>query len=1183
MLLLALLSLEATLPKITPASHRFRAELWESEQGIPQNYVSAITQTPDGYLWVSMINGVARFDGQRFHKVLNIGPSQSVRCLFVSRDGTLWAGTNGQGALRMGAEILPWEYNAQLLSKDTRSITESQDGALWVGTANQLVRWKDGKARVIYPTETHRKVRGAYTLIPEGTNGVLVGTSRGLYRAEEDTLTRLTLPERMDMASITALTRGPDGSLWVGTGGMGIARISANGEIAVLDDEDGLPSNHVRTLLFDNEGRIWAGTMQGLVHWNNDRFIPPEVPGLEMDYDILSLTQDAESNLWVGGIRGLVRLNAGRFALLNKSIGVGSRILRSVKEFSDGSLWIGTANGGVTRIQDGVSQTFRLKPGIERTEDTILAIEEIEPGVAAVGTYRGFFIVRNDASEAPLRSEVFGDEVKVIHKDAGGTVWFGTSEHGLFVRDNGILHWFRTKPIGDPESDIRAITDDGAGGLWVGTAGGLIRRQGEQVTLLSSENGLPSDSIQCLLRDPLGVLWIGTDLGLARLANGVVHFWTEQRGLLSNDIREVIDDGLGYLWLSSPAGLFRMRKADLESSLREGEKRLLGYMRFGPAWGVSSCVSPSLNASTATKLRDGRLAFATSSGLLVVEPSEISPNPRKPPVVIDQVTFGNRTIPIQEGKVTIGPGLGSLELGFSALSYQDPSRVLLRYHMKGVDEDWIQTQTRRTVSYHNLQHGSYTFTVIACNNDGLWNEEGQSLTITVLPYLYETTWFKILAIFLLFSLSYGAYRLRLRHLRNAKEMLSRAVDERTQSLKEEIATRKRTEGELLHSQQQVFRLQKIEATGQLAAGIAHDFNNLLTVILGQLSLVESSPEPVSEDDLDSIKQARSAAERAATLTKQLLMFSRKQRIDPRPFQINGMLSHLLQILKPVMGENVELQQNLAPNLPLLNGDETLLEQVMVNIAVNARDAMPNGGRFLLKTELQMITAAQARLNTEAREGTFIRISARDTGSGMSPEVIERIFEPFFTTKEPGRGTGLGMPMVFGTIKQHEGWIEIHSEVGKGTEIALLLPAAAETVEAPREPRQTKAPGQAKGCILYVEDELGIRHMVRKTLEREGYRVLLAADAPAAIQVWKEFGPSIDLVFSDIVMPGGISGAELVERLRSERPSLKVLLATGYSSKALLPDLRSGIRVLNKPFVIEDLLARIHEILTEKDA
>ncbi len=369
----------------------------------------------------------------------------------------------------------------------------------------------------------------------------------------------------------------------------------------------------------------------------------------------------------------------------------------------------------------------------------------------------------------------------------------------------------------------------------------------------------------------------------------------------------------------------------------------------------------------------------------------------------------------------------------------------------------------------------------------------------------------------------------------------------------------------------------MEAVGRLAGGIAHDFNNLLTAILSysEMALMDLRPEdPIRED----IEQIRQAGRRAAELTKQLLAFSRRQVLQVRNLSLNDVVVHTERMLQPLMGDDVEIRLALSPTPGHTRADAGQLEQMLLNLAVNARDAMPSGGTFRLTTA-SMVVGEEAARSGHLVPGSYVTLSVQDTGTGMSREVQERIFDPFFTTKGPGQGTGLGLSTVYGIVKQSGGHIFVASEPGKGTTFTIYLRAC---TPAP-EPVRTESPGPtvegASETVLLVEDESLLRRLTREILTRHGYRVLEAADGVAALQVVQQYDGAIDLMVTDVVMPR-MSGNELVEHARPLRPAMRVLYMTGYSEEAIARQgqLTEGIELLPKPFTPGVLTAKIRQIL-----
>jgi PAS domain S-box-containing protein len=379
--------------------------------------------------------------------------------------------------------------------------------------------------------------------------------------------------------------------------------------------------------------------------------------------------------------------------------------------------------------------------------------------------------------------------------------------------------------------------------------------------------------------------------------------------------------------------------------------------------------------------------------------------------------------------------------------------------------------------------------------------------------------------------------------------------------------------------------QKMESIGQLAAGVAHDFNNILTVIQGYADLLKARYDG-DKELTGPLKQISDASRRASALTRQLLMFSRKQVLQPKVLDLNAVLHNLHNMLTRLLGEDVAVENNFAATLPPVEADTGMLEQVVMNLAVNARDAMPKGGKLVITTAGVAIDAQYVRQRPDARAGTYVRLGVTDTGTGMDRKTLERIFEPFFSTKAVGKGTGLGLATVYGIVKQHKGWVEVRSEVGVGTTFEIYIPAVQNAVEV--VPERALEAGQAtRGgteTILLVEDEPTLREWVREILQGLGYRIVEAGNGVEALKIWDEQRGRIDLLLTDMVMPEGLTGRDLARQLKSRQASLKVIYTSGYSEEILSneAELRDA-PFLAKPYHAPQLTKLVRELLDAKPA
>jgi PAS domain S-box-containing protein len=378
---------------------------------------------------------------------------------------------------------------------------------------------------------------------------------------------------------------------------------------------------------------------------------------------------------------------------------------------------------------------------------------------------------------------------------------------------------------------------------------------------------------------------------------------------------------------------------------------------------------------------------------------------------------------------------------------------------------------------------------------------------------------------------------------------------------------------------------KLEAVGRLAGGVAHDFNNMLMVIRGNAELLLMDEGQLGAGIKEGLQHVIRAAEHAAKLTRQLLIFSRKQVLQSQPVALNDLIANLAKMLKRVVPEDILLECRYAAQLPFIQADPGMLEQVLLNLVVNGRDAMPNGGQLLVTTEGTSVTEAYAQTNREARAGEFVCLTVSDTGTGIAPEHLPRLFEPFFTTKEVGKGTGLGLATVYGIVKQHQGWIEVSSRLGEGATFKIFLPAIAAPVE---KVAAAQADGRLRGgteTILLVEDDEEVRMITRRVLEKHGYTLWEAATAREARELWLSHREEVGLLLTDIILPEGVTGRGFAEELRKDRPRLRVVFMSGYSAEVVGKDTeffrQTKSHFLQKPCSPGTLLQTVRHCLDEK--
>ena len=391
-------------------------------------------------------------------------------------------------------------------------------------------------------------------------------------------------------------------------------------------------------------------------------------------------------------------------------------------------------------------------------------------------------------------------------------------------------------------------------------------------------------------------------------------------------------------------------------------------------------------------------------------------------------------------------------------------------------------------------------------------------------------------------------------IRDAKGTITHFV-----AIQRDITARRKLE-------EQFRQAQKMEGIGQLAGGVAHDFNNILAVIQMQSELLKSSGG-LSADQTEFADEIGTTVQRAAALTRQLLLFSRREVFQPRDLDLSESITSTAKMLQRTLGEHIEMQLKLAPQPMFIHADASMMDQVLMNLCVNARDAMPNGGQLIIETagvEFDEFAAAQS---PQMRVGSFVRLSVSDSGSGIPPEILSKIFEPFFTTKDVGQGTGLGLATVFGIVQQHQGWINVYSEVNHGSTFRIYIPRLAKNGKHASAQLASADMRGGNETILLAEDDPTLRASVRKALSQLGYRILEAPNGIKAMELWKQNRDEIHLLLTDLLMPGGMTGKDLAQHILQENPKMKVIYMSGYSAEVVGKDfpLKEGVNFLAKPF------------------
>ena len=1156
---------------LTPAwaglnSVQYLNQLWQLEDGLP-GYVRQVLPTKDGYLWIATTETFLRFDGIRFTAV-DLGAYDKDRqymALSETTDGSIWVSSSvGLARLKNGATTLYTPTNG-LPCNYVLTLYQDKKGVIWIGCTNGLAKFENDKFTLFTAKDGFLET-SVRSILEDHTGTLWVGTAEGLIEYRDGHTIYHTQPDAIHNA-VQCLAETRDGSLWVGTL-YGLDRYRNGVCTATYIQKEGeLYNCAVRSLYEDREGALWIGTFGGLQRFDHDKFENFTITGdAAADYDsvvpgfIYSIGGDLEGDIWIGGSLGLNRLKPQPFHTVRKEDGLQVRQINSVLQDAKGDIWIGTQGGGLSRIHENQINTWNMRDGL--TGNQILALCEDHEGSLWVGTQdAGLNRMENGVVKRQYNTTLYrnlaDNTAKVIFEDRRHNLWIG-GNNGLSCRKDAYF-----LPPNLELRGVKTILEDKGGDVWVGGQFGLAKITDAQTKRFGPADNFPPDGVDALCQGNDGTLWIGTEHGQLFCYKNQSLKPCLSPGALLTRILHIFDDEAGQLWITTPNGIFRLDKKQLEASVAPGGK-LISSIAYGQIEAMRRVQCNGVAQPAGWKANDGQFWIPTFAGLVSIDPKAIHPATVMPKVIIEQIAVGGQLLPSGPGPALFPPA-SEVEFTYTAPNLKSPERMLFQCRLDGFDTEWQDMKTKRFIRYAHLPPGHYTFRVRAGTSAGTWTPIGDSFAFTIQPFFYQTAEFLALCLIVTVGSILGFYWLRMRGMKRREFELTRLVEEKTRKLVE--------------SQQLILRQERLAAVSQLATGVAHEFNNILTIIQGHAALLMENPK-LDEDSVKSLQHICDGVDRTAKLTQQIMAFSRKQIMQQQVLDFNAAVGQIVRVVGRLLGENIRVRCDFADHLPNIEADSSMLEQILINLAVNARDAMPNGGQLTISTKSVSFNAADVLLRPERHAGTFLQLSVTDTGCGMNAAIINRIFEPFFTTKDVGKGPGLGLATVYGLVNQHHGWIEVDSKVDQGTTFHLYFPPTTKPLPAPPVvAARSDIPG-GRETILVVEDEPVLRELVREILQSQGYSILEAGNGVEALRIWDKENENIDLLLTDIIMPEGVSGRELATRLKGERPNLPVIFSTGHSREMVEGNSDSGLAAgyLSKPYHPAQLSQVVRECL-----
>lgn len=986
------------------AAAQYRFDSWTADNGLPQNSVYSIQQTPDGYLWLTTLDGLVRFDGVEF-TIFNKSNSKNLTTnrftnLFAETDGALWLGTEESGLAHFrGGQFQIFTTADGLPSNEIHQVQRDLDGSLLISAAAGLVRFrderfsverqgdfrdykiyvspsgirwemdagglrsvgKDGRAaRYDLPFAAEQissdRTFSYFSFVPmvEDAEGALWFAAAGsLFKLKNGAVTAFTARDGMPDSLVRSLVHDRAGAIWLGTEKDGACRFGEN-RLACFGTGENLSSNNVRSLLVDREGTLWAGTNERGIN----RVTPRVVASVSVaeglaDKNVYPILEDKTGGIWIGSFGGLSYYKNGKITNYARRDGLLYEVVQSLCLDRDGRLWIGSV-GGVQVLENGKFTDFTEKLGF------------------SVGEFD------------------FWD----IHQDRTGAMWFATKK-GLVKYAGGAAEIF-TIADGLPSNDVRIVHEARDGSLWIGCFGGIAvlspafgrQTSGNQENrpkagfkTFTEQDGLAGNFVRAIYEDTGGAFWIGTyDSGLSRFKDGKFTNYTTADGLFSDGVFQILEDDRDNFWMSSNQGIYRVGKRQL-NDFADGKISAITSIAYGKSDGMLNIECNGGRSPAGIKTADGKFWFPTQDGVAIINPEAVPFNPLAPPVVIESAFLEGKKVELTDG-LEIQPDQDNLEIKYTGLSFIKPEQAQFKYKLEGLDEEWTNAGTRREAFYPYLPPGKYTFRVIAANSDNVWNDEGASLAITVLPPFYRTFWFVALTTLSLAIAGFALYRRRVSEL------------ERRRTAQEEFSRR------LINAH---------EAERRRVAAELHDS-------IGQtLAMIKNRAAFGSQTDDNSAAKEQLEAIRAQTT--QAIGEVREISYNLRPYLLENL--GLTKAIKSLV-HKIEEVHLLKIDARIDEVDDLFSSEGEMSVYRIIQESLNNVAKHS--------EADEAVLRIEKR-GDAVTIKIEDDGRGFDRHAAPRT--------DAGKG-GFGLLGIAERVRMLGGVLDINTAIGDGTKLTIKL-------------------------------------------------------------------------------------------------------------------------------------------------
>jgi signal transduction histidine kinase/ligand-binding sensor domain-containing protein len=955
------------------ATHQYQIDHWTTENGLPIGGLTGMCQTREGYLWIATLDGLARFDGVRF-TIFNRSNTPGItsnrfQTMFCAVNGDFWTGTEGGTVIRFhDGRFQSYSTKDGLQSGPVSGISGNDHGNLWVLAPGGISRLQPNQAKFEHFDEHDPYAAELWS--NDRRRGFFSIDSSALHIFSAGEQTSFPLPARWPKTSASIAVQEWDGTIWIASPAGRLAHW-VNGRW--LEQTNGGVSEHR-----DSRGRLWRTElrMNSQGWWERYLVLPAGTDQGELPYSFLF--EDREGNLWAGSIRngeGLFRVRARLVDTFSTEQGLPAKNVYPIHQSTDGAIWIGTWSGGLCRFERGKCRTYTTSDGL--ASNTISAIGEDAEGTLWVATDGVLHRLKNNRFE---RVDLDAG-VRAIHKGRDGAVWFGNTE-GLFRLKDGQWSHFSRKD-GLVSDDVRVIIDDGSDGLWIGGYHGLCDMRGSEFQCWSEADGLPGNSIRSLYQDADGVLWIGTyDAGLGRLANRRFTRYTTREGLFDNGVFQTLEDEEGNLWMSCNRGIYRVRKQEL-NDFAAGKIRAIHSVNYGRSDGMRNVECNGGTGTAGIKAKDGTLWFATQDGVVVIRPSDVDAVIARPPPAIVESCMMDQKLVQTDRAIRMRPGQLDLACQYTALSFVNSERIVFRYKLAGLDEDWVEAGKRRTAYYSHLPPGKYTFRVEAAYDNRAWSNSSVHLAVIVLPPFYRAWWFETIVFLAAAGAIYFAWRKRVSQLEKARDV------------------------------QQAFSRQLIASQENERKRIAAELHDSLgqhLVVIKSLALI-SLNNGIAEDP------GKNRSEEISAEASQALSQVREIAYNLRPYQLDR-----IGLTKAV--EAVVKRASTASGIAFESEIDWIDDAFPKDWEINFYRIVQESVNNVIKHS--QATHASVTVRRAIHE---LRLIVRDNGNG---------FTPVETTIGGARG-GFGLIGIAERARLLQGSAKVQSAPGQGTVITIEIP------------------------------------------------------------------------------------------------------------------------------------------------